>query len=153
MAGKPTGLQPYPVSLAGSLLAARESVMAPIRPVLRGAGVTEQQWRVLRVLADADSLDASGIARQALLYAPTVTRILKELADRGLIERRADEGDARRSVITITDKGRELVVDTAAQTVRLLKAYGEAFGEDRLEAFKKEAQALSEALAQFQTGD
>ena len=144
-----SGLQPYPNSIAGSLLAAREAVMAPIRPYLRASNVTEQQWRVLRVLADAETMDAKGIADQALLYAPTVTRILKELGDRKLINRRTDPDDGRRSIISITAEGRKLVVDTASHTRVLLDAYTQAFGAERLEALKAEAQALVRALESF----
>lgn len=147
---KNTALQPYPVSLAGSLLAAREAVMAPIRPHLRKIEVTDQQWRVLRVLAEAECLDARSVAEQALLHPPTVTRILKGLVDRGLIDRRTDEGDGRRSLITITEAGRQLVADTARETKELLQSYSDAFGEERLENFKQEALALAASLKHFQ---
>jgi homoprotocatechuate degradation regulator HpaR len=150
MAGKNgSGLLPYNQSLAGALLAAREAVMAPLRPHLRASNVTEQQWRVLRVLADADMLDASSIAEHALLYAPTVTRILKELIDRKLITRTADPADGRRSLIAITQEGRVLVRDTAKHTKILLDAYADAFGKDRLDAFKREAKALAITLERF----
>lgn len=143
------GLVKYSESLAGTLLAAREAVMAPIRPFLRAANVTEQQWRVLRVLADADTLDASGIAEQALLYAPTVTRILRELVDRGLISRKSDPEDGRRSIVSITPEGFELVQATASHTQPLLAAYAAAFGEQRLRNFLAEARELTAALEQF----
>ena len=42
MAKAKAGLTRYSESLAGTLLAAREAVMAPIRPILRDANVTEQ---------------------------------------------------------------------------------------------------------------
>lgn len=144
-----TGLPKYSESLAGTLLAAREAVMAPIRPFLRQANVTEQQWRVLRVLDRVDALDASGIAKQALLYAPTVTRILRELVDRNLIVRRIDPNDGRRSVISISAQGRQLVQDTAIHTLPLLSAYVEAFGEQRLNDFIAEAQGLAKTLERF----
>ncbi len=144
-----SGLLPYAQSIAGSLLAAREAVMAPIRPHLRAANLTEQQWRVLRVLADAETLDARSVAEKALLYAPTVTRILKELRDRELIDRSTDPEDARRSIISITPLGLETVRNTAKHTRVLIDAYSEAFGEERLNAFKAEAQALANALEQF----
>ena len=123
--------------------------MAPIRPYLRAANVTEQQWRVLRVLSAAEFLDAKGIADQALLYAPTVTRILKELGDRKLIERRIDPADGRRWIVSITEVGHQLVTDTAKHTRLLLDAYGQAFTPERLEAFRSEALALAEALKTF----
>lgn len=142
-------LPPYPRSLAGTLLAAREAVMAPLRPLLREAGFTDQQWRVLRVLADAGPLDAGGIAERALLYAPSVTRIVREMTERGLLSRDTDNADRRRSVIAITPAGRAVVRRTAEGTARLLDAYGEAFGRDRLDGFIAEATALIEALSRF----
>lgn len=144
-----TPLPPYARSLAGSLLAAREAVMAPIRPWLREVNITEQQWRVLRVLADGGPLDAKTIAEKALLYAPTVTRILRELTERELIARAGDAGDRRRTVITITDKGSSLVAGTARHTSVLLRSYEDAFGKDRLAQFISEAQELAAVLRQF----
>lgn len=127
--------------------------MAPIRPWLRKANITEQQWRVLRVLSDSGPLDAKSIAEQALLYAPTVTRILKELTDRGLLAREIDPADGRRSVVTITSAGRQLVADTASHTGLLLASYRNSFGEERLDAFIAEALALARSLEQFRPGD
>lgn len=146
-------LAPYPRSLAGTLLAAREAVMAPIRPLLRDAGVTDQQWRVLRVLADAGPLDASGIAERALLYAPSVTRILRELVDRDFLSRAIDDADRRRSVIEITPAGIALVRSTAARTAHILARYGDAFGADRLERFIAEAADLARTLESFAPSD
>jgi homoprotocatechuate degradation regulator HpaR len=152
MARKTTsGLPPYSESLAGVLLAAREAVMAPIRPHLRASNITEQQWRVLRVLSDAGVLDATRIADDALLYTPSVTRILKDLADRKLIERQSDPADARRSIISVTEAGRALVRNTAHYTKVLVDGYADAFGKDRLEAFMAEARALAAALERFQS--
>lgn len=142
-------LPPYPTSLAGTLLTAREAVMAPIRPKLREAGVTDQQWRVLRVLADAGSLDAGRIAETALLHAPTVTRILRELTQRGLLHRAPDPNDGRRTVVTIAERGLTLVNATASQTVLLLGQYEAAFGQERLANLIAELSALSAAIAPF----
>jgi homoprotocatechuate degradation regulator HpaR len=144
-----SGLPVYKSSIAGSLLSAREAVMAPIRPHLRRAGVTEQQWRVLRVLSDSGMLDAGAIANSALLYPPSVTRIVKDLLQRGLVAKQVNPDDARRVSISITAEGETLVKETAIHTKRLLDQYEAAFGSQRLEAFKKEAQELADALRQF----
>ena len=153
MKSKASKLPPYRESLAGTLLAAREAVMAPIRPELRAANVTEQQWRVLRVLSDHATMDAQSLAAEALLHAPSVTRIIKELSDRGLIVRRADERDGRRSNIAITKAGQDLVNETAAHTRKLLKRYAKAFGAERLEALRQEIAAFTESIACFAPKD
>ncbi|MDB5461061.1 MAG: transcriptional regulator, MarR family [Caulobacteraceae bacterium] len=116
--------------------------MAPIRPALREAGLTEQQWRVLRVLVDEGDTDPSGLAEAGLLYAPSVTRILKELVDRGLIVRTLDPTDGRRSIITATANGRALVETTARKTAVILQAYAESFGPERLAALQGELREL-----------
>ena len=146
-------LPPYHMSLAGTLMAAREAVMAPIRPILRDAEVTEQQWRVLRVLNDEGQVDPSQLASSALLFAPSVTRILKELLDRGLIERSADPKDGRRSLITISDGGKALVEKAAHHTAELLEAYTEIFGAERLARLQDELRALTAGIATLKLSD
>lgn len=137
---------PYRISLAGSLLAAREAVMAPIRPHLRDAGVTEQQWRVLRVLSDEGPLDFKTLADRALLHAPSVTRIIKEMVDRGLILRIIDDADKRRSILSLTRSGRDLVLVTAQHTMDVLDSFAARFGVDRLTALRTELQAFADLI-------
>ncbi len=140
------GLPPYRHSIAGLLLAAREATMVPIRPKLRAADVTEQQWRVLRVLTDEGPLDIAALAANAMLHGPSVTRILKELGERGLIEREVDQQDKRRSIVAITDAGCALVNRTAEQTRVLVEGYRQAFGRERLARLMEELAAFRAAL-------
>jgi len=116
--------------------------MAPIRPMLRDAGVTEQQWRVLRVIDDAGSIDPTALADAAILYAPSVTRILKELVERGLIVRTADPGDGRRSHLSLAPSGRSLIDETSRHTLQALDRYARDFGEERLTGLLDELKAL-----------
>lgn len=144
---------PYRKSVAGTLLAAREAVMAPIRPHLRAVDLTDQQWRVLRVLVDEGSTDASGLAEAALLRPPTVTRILQQLADRGLLVRRLHARDGRRSWISATPKGRAFVEKTAIHVADLLGQYGEHFGTRRLQALQAELAALATSISHLAIGE
>ena len=137
---------PYRLSVAGTLLAAREAVMAPIRPHLRKVDLTDQQWRVLRVLVDEGATDASGLAEAGLLYPPTVTRILKQLADRGYLIRKPDPDDGRRLLVSATPKGRALVEKTAAHVAVLLAEYDRCFGAKRLQALQVELAALAASI-------
>ncbi len=120
--------------------------MVPIRPILRDSGLTEQQWRVLRVLVDEGDTDPSGLAEAGLLYAPTVTRILRELADRGLLVRNQDPWDGRRWKIGATPAGRKLVEQTAKRTSKVLKSYADQFSPERLTALEDELRAFAAAI-------
>ncbi len=91
------------------LLQARESVMAHTRPGLRQNGLSDQQWRVLRVLGETGAMETGHIARQALILGPSLTGVLTRMARDGLIERTQDPQDQRRTVVALTEKGRTLV--------------------------------------------
>lgn len=117
-------------SLPLALMRARESVMQYFRPHHRLHQVTEQQWRVLRVLSKSGELEATELARQALLLAPSLTRILRDLEAARMITRRWDEADRRRSMIAIAPAGVELLAKVAplseASFAEITRLYGEA---------------------------
>ena len=74
-------------SLPMSLLRAREAVMRQFRPSLRQYGLTEQQWRILRALAAIEAVEVTELARTAFLLGPSLSRILRDLEARQLVER------------------------------------------------------------------
>ncbi|MFU8862690.1 MAG: homoprotocatechuate degradation operon regulator HpaR [Rhodobacterales bacterium] len=121
-------------SLPIALLRAREKVMGPIRAMLADVGVTEQQWRVLRVLAERGTLDATEIADRSCLLMPSLTRILQTLTAKGLIGRDAHPTDRRRQLVTITAQGRQLIADNLQESQRLNAWLRESFGEEKLNA-------------------
>lgn len=83
--------------------------MKPARALLVDAGVTEQQWRVVRVLVEEGPLDPTSIADRAVLLLPSLTRILQKLEEKGFILRARDDQDGRRQVISATEKGCALI--------------------------------------------
>jgi homoprotocatechuate degradation regulator HpaR len=115
-----------------ALLRAREKVMGPIRAMLANAGVTEQQWRVLRVLNERGPLDPTEIADRSCLLLPSLTRILQTLESKGLVTREAHPTDRRRLVITITDGGRSLIEANLHESQRLNAWLKDTFGEEKL---------------------
>ncbi|OSY42920.1 MULTISPECIES: MarR family winged helix-turn-helix transcriptional regulator [Pseudonocardia] len=78
-----------------------EIVRPPAGPGLDG-------WRVLDLLADGEGHPMSEIAAYAMVPAPTLTKIVDRLVDRGLVHRRPDDADRRRVLVFGTDRGREL---------------------------------------------
>ncbi len=98
-------------NLPGLLLQARESLMAQRRPHLREQGLSDQQWRVLRVLDahSGDGLETGRIAREAQLLGPSLSGVLARMERDGLVVRQRDPADARRSVVLPTPQGRALV--------------------------------------------
>lgn len=98
-------------SLPIALLRAREKVMGPIRTMLVDAGVTEQQWRVLRVLIEEGPQEPTRISERACLLLPSLTRILQKLETKGLITRAPHSHDRRRQVVEISPDGAQIIQD------------------------------------------
>ncbi|MEP3330475.1 homoprotocatechuate degradation operon regulator HpaR [Sedimentitalea sp.] len=117
-----------------ALLRARERVMGPIRDMLSGAGITEQQWRVLRVLEEDGPMEPTRIAELACLLLPSLTRILQKLEDKALITRRQDEGDKRKQVVQISKTGEALIVAHLPASLAVLEQTKAQIGAERYEA-------------------
>jgi len=126
-------LRDFEHSLPMELLKAREAAMARFRPMLREHGLTEQQWRVIRALADFDKIDASELAKRSFLLAPSLTRILQHLESEKLLKRSADSNDQRRSVLTLTASGRKLFSQVAPDSASLYDDIERSFGGERLD--------------------
>ena len=147
MSAEPLPMRPFSASLPMALLLARESTMRRFRPLLAEHGLTEQQWRVLRALASADDpIEVSVLADRTALLAPSVTRIVARLADDGMIRRDTVAGDARRSALALTAKGRRLVARIAPQSEATYAEIEAAFGADRLAALLDELGDLAVVL-------
>jgi homoprotocatechuate degradation regulator HpaR len=111
------------------LLEAREAVMQHTRPSLREHGLSDQQWRVLRVLGEhageEAGVETGRVAREALLLGPSLTGVLTRMERDGLIERQRCAQDARRTVVRATATGLQLVT-TLSQTIEAHYAWMEA---------------------------
>lgn len=102
-------MRKFEQTLPMMLLMAREAVMAKFTPMLRENDLSVQQWRVLRILNDSNNLVATDLSSRSYLMMPSLSRILKNLESRGFIKRTIDDKDQRRSIISITSTGKELV--------------------------------------------
>jgi homoprotocatechuate degradation regulator HpaR len=120
-------------SLPIALLRAREKVMAPIRAMLADVGVTEQQWRVLRVLAERGAIDPTEIALHSCLLMPSLTRILKVLEAKAYVTRSSHATDGRRAVIKITAEGRALIERNIPQSNEIFAKLEAQYGKERIE--------------------
>ncbi|MFB7241145.1 MarR family transcriptional regulator [Streptomyces populi] len=77
---------------------------------LRRAGLTRPEFDVLGTLRrTGHELTPSEIARETFSSGAAVTKRLKQLTERGLVERRGDTRDRRVAHVRLTDAGRDLV--------------------------------------------
>ena len=108
--------------------------MGPIRAMLSESGVTEQQWRVLRVLNEEGPMEPTRIADLACLLLPSLTRILQKLEEKQLIHRERDKADRRKQVVNISEAGSALIAANWEASVQLMNQVRDHMGVDRYEA-------------------
>jgi homoprotocatechuate degradation regulator HpaR len=140
-------------SLPMSLLRAREAVMRLFRPSLRGYGLTEQQWRILRALASIDAIEVTELARVAFLLGPSLSRILRDLEARQLIERRTAKADLRRCVVSISAKGLKLIEAVAPSSEAIYAAMTRRYGARKLAELQDMLHALEASLSELPVDD
>lgn len=116
------------------------------RPILSNAGLTEQQWRVLRTLHEEKDLDAATLAQRAQLLSPSLTRMLRFLDDANLIERHPAPEDLRRQVIRLSAKGRKIVISISPQIEAVYQQFEEAIGPKLLSSIYKDVDDMVERV-------
>jgi homoprotocatechuate degradation regulator HpaR len=120
-------------SLPIALLRARETVMGPIREMLSQSDINEQKWRVLRVLDERGPTELTQVAKDACLLLPSLTRIIRAMEEEGLATRATDPEDRRKTIASITDAGRALIVAHMAESNAIFARLERDFGHEKLE--------------------
>ncbi len=137
-------MKAYDRALPIALLRAREATLAPFRRELDAIGLTVQQWRVIRVLAEGEPRTAGELSELCVLMPPSLSRILRSLTERGLIARVEDE-DARRRRVELTPAGGDKYGEMAGKSADIYARLEAAFGPGRMEQLLDLLVALREA--------
>jgi len=128
-------------------------VMRQFRPSLRDHGLTEQQWRILRALASVDTIEVTELARVAFLLGPSLSRILRDLEARQLIERRVAKADQRRSLVSISAKGVRLIETVAPTSEAIYAAITHRYGARKLRELQDMLHELEGSLSELLADD
>ena len=138
------GLNDFSHTLPIRLLRARHAAINQFQPIYRKYDVTEQQWRVLRMVTSSGSLTAGDLSHAIFISMPSLSRIMHSLEKRNLIRRRADKDDLRKTIVSATAAGRTMVAGAAIWSDTRYRDIAQWFGKTRL----KELQILLDDLIQ-----
>ncbi len=109
----------FSATLPMMLNATLDAVMPAYRELFARYQLTEQQWRILRVLWENDRLPTAELAKQTLLPAPSLVGILDRLEKKGLVQRLRSEEDRRVVCVSPTDAGRALELEIRPQVAEI----------------------------------
>ncbi len=100
VSGLADGLRPVVMRLARRLRQVRAD----------GLELTASQLSAMGTLAHADDQPIGALAAAEKVAAPSMTRIVNALQERGLVARTPDPSDRRQSLVSLTPSGRDLLL-------------------------------------------
>ena len=133
-------------SLPMAILRARETVMALFRPTLGRYDLSEQQWRVLLLLAQNGPARPTDISAATRIHVSSLSRIIASLRGRGLITRAGNAADMRAALVAITPQGTELVGAIAPELEGVYDEIEERLGPEDVEALVILVRRIEETL-------
>src|SRR5690606_29827935 len=86
---------------------ANHALFKDFEAVVREAGLSSLEWRVLATLSGQPGLPVGQLAHEVLSQQPTVTKLVQRLAAQGWVSLLSDPGDQRRTLVAITPAGQE----------------------------------------------
>src|SRR5215471_16289799 len=117
-------------SLPLLLLQAREQLMSHFRPILNTHGITEQQWRIVRVLLDLRSLEPREIGELCRISSPSLAGVLARMQELGLVARRRLPHDQRRVRVSLTARARAMAARMAPQIDATYRGLERTLGQE-----------------------
>lgn len=136
-------LRGFESALPIALLRARQATAHKFKPHTDAVGLTQPQWRVIRALAAGEPLDVATLAERCVLMQPSVSRLMKGLEDRGLVETVAGK-DARRKVLRLTIEGQRLFDRIAVISEAVYRDIEAVYGREDLARLVEMLQRLRE---------
>jgi len=102
------------------------------RMLAAGEGLGQGHLNALATVYRVGSIRPGDLAQREFVSAPTMTRTLRELEDRGLVSRTDDPGDGRSILISITEEGEhEVLLRRSARADILAGLIGRLDPEDQ----------------------
>jgi homoprotocatechuate degradation regulator HpaR len=114
--------------------------------MLRSFGITDQQWRVIRVLASCETIGAFELSQQSMILPPSLTRILKNLEKEGFVSRSTDLTDQRKLLLSVTPKGRQKYDQVVPESEKIYRSLEAKIGKVELNDFLNQLVALNTKL-------
>lgn len=118
------------------------------RQLAREVGLSEAEWRLLEEIA-AERFMPSLFARRRERTPASVSRVLRDLVDAGLVRASVGETDARQRVYRLTARGRERMERLRTRRESAVSAIWKRFPAAELVGFERFAGKLADELERY----
>lgn len=144
----------FPPDVCGKILRSME-ILSSVSPAGILTGITPSEFAVLCSAADHPNRHGSAaavadIAALVNVSVPAVSRTLRTLQQKQLIERSVDETDRRNIRVTLTAAGQNILEENMRRVVAKLNSILSVFSQEEMrtiaELYSKFAKAMAERL-------
>lgn len=110
--------------------------------ILGERGLTVRQWRVLGALWDVESLTLTELTELTLCGNSTITRLIERLTEQGMVTRRQDRIDRRKTLVSLTSAAKGEVAHLVKLSETLELAAIKTIGPDIVETMMAELRRM-----------
>lgn len=107
------------------------------------------QTKVLMTLVDYENVSIDFLAKKTFMSKSSVTKSVKNLEKKGLVNKEIDENDNRKKVITVTPKGKEIQDESMRLNREIENKLEDQLGKDTLKSLKWDLRKLILTLNDF----
>lgn len=104
---------------------------------LKKLNLNTTTWRILMILKEQGPMSVSDIATHAVAKTPTITKASYKLQQDGMLEIVTSEEDARVSMVSLTEAGRETVTAVIESTQKVFERAYEGFSREQLDTLNQ----------------
>ncbi|MHC1481645.1 homoprotocatechuate degradation operon regulator HpaR [Frateuria aurantia] len=133
-------------NLALLMQQAREKVVSPFRSIVAEQGLTEQQWRIIRVLLDMGPIEPHQLVDICSISSPSLTGILSRMEHLGLVKRHKMGHDHRRRLVHLTEKSQRLATVIVPRINEAYAKLEQRLGQPLLMTLVQTLEAMNERL-------
>jgi DNA-binding MarR family transcriptional regulator len=124
-------------SVGYMLKRANSLISGVVDPTLEAHGFTMVQYQILVMLRDGIAVNPRDICAQFRHNSGALTRVIDQLAERGLLERSRRDRDRRKVELELTPAGREVVETLIPLVVEKLNSALADFSSAEVQEFKR----------------
>lgn len=110
---------------------------AVAREYAKQFGLSIPEWRVIAVLGRSPGLSAVEVAEQTFLDKVAVSRAVTKLIKSGRIDRQFADADRRRSILNLSEKGRDVHDGVADLALEFERSLLDGLDSDEIARFDK----------------
>lgn len=122
----------YRDSIALACVRARDAVVSNFSHYFNEWDITEQQWRVLRILFDRQKLSLSELCQYSCIHKASMSRIISTLLDRGWVFKEKDLVDTRSFNISLSPEGHKFVLEAKEVGYHIYEEIYEKYGKQKI---------------------